>query len=520
MVYQRTNRILSALSVAFITLSACAAKDPDVDDTPADDISERGGIGVIESHVTAGDITIDPRRSLAVTDVALQSQFTLEAVLNQLAVQSQMPGLTGLKLFQQLWDTQNTAAAGLTDARHCDAEGGTLNGFPYSCRTEGAMATSPMSLFSIVGVYNRFDLASPEGFDCGEYRMVFARNDGRRAFIIFEAVLPNPERFDGVFGCRPVQEFWAQLTSVADPATRAARLHDFYFQGLPHFGPVISINNSGGFGSVRQGQVRVNQFVQAPWELHEFKLLRTTPTALKVVPSTVKVNPFGDLFRDGGSNPQTAAFQAFFPSQVQKLALNDINRFDMFVNSQFNAGESNVNATGNYSSLFSATSAFAGAIQAELTRIGSTLTPANIVARAQALSCAGCHQLSNGADLGGGLIWPASAAFVHSTEFQETGPDGARFRISPALTDVFLPNRSNIMRSFLSRTRCTPGSTRCDFACGFGGGQSSDDCIVKCSADGSTWEQFDNCGWAQNGTSSASCQDSTSTPPHATCLVF
>jgi len=506
-----------------VALSACVASDPGAPAEPAGDLSDRGGIGVNESAVTTPTVTIDPRRSLAVTDVALQSQFTLDAVLNQLAAQSP-PGVTGLDLFHQLWDTQNPAASGVTSVRHCDAEGNTLNSFPYSCRTEGAMATSPMSLFSIVGVYNRFDLADPGGFDCGEYRMVFARNDGRRAFIIFEAVLPNSsDRFDGVFGCRPVENFWAQLTSVADPATRASMLRNFFFQGLPGFGPVISINNYGGFGSFRQGQVRVNQFVQPPWELHEFKLLRSTTAnvPVKFVPSTVKVNPFGDLFRDGGSHPRTAAFQQFFPSQVQKLALNDINRFDMAMSDTFNAGESNVDATGNYTALFaSGTGVFAGAIQTQLTRIGSTLTPANIVARAQALSCAGCHQLSNGADLGGGITWPASAGFVHSTEFQETGPDGPRFRISPALTNVFLPNRANILSTFLSRTRCIPGSTRCDFACGFGNGASSDDCIVKCSPDGSTWQPFENCGWAQNGTSSASCQDSATSPPQATCLLF
>jgi hypothetical protein len=504
-------------------VGACVAHDPGTADDVAGDVSDRGGIGVIESGVTAASITVDPRRSLAVTDVALQSQFTLEAVLNQLAAQSQTPGLTGQQLFQQLWDTQNTAAAGITGTRHCDAEAGTLNGFPYSCRAEGAMASSPMSLFSIVGVYNRFDLASPEGYDCGEYRMVFARNDGKRAFLIFEAVLPNQvqDRFDGVFGCRPVENFWAQLSAVADPAVRAAQLHDFFFQGLPDFGPVISVNNYGRLGGIRQGQVRVNQFVQAPWELHEFKLTRATSNApFQFVPVSVKVNPFGDLFRDGGAHPRTAAFQQFFPSQVQKLALDDINRFDMTITSTFNAGESNVNASGNYATLFSPATAFAGAIQAELNRIGSTLTPANIVARAQALSCAGCHQLSNGADLGGGLTWPSSAGFVHSTEFQEVGPDGARFRISAALTDVFLPNRANILQSFLARTRCIPDSTRCDFACAFGGGQTSDDCIVKCSSDGSTWVPFANCGWAQSGTSSSSCQDSVTSPPQAICAHF
>jgi hypothetical protein len=42
---------------------------------------------------------------------------------------------------------------------------------------------------------------------------------------------------------------------------------------------------------------------------------------------------------------------------------------------------------------------------------------------------------------------------VHSTEFQEAGPDGPRFRISPALTNVFLPNRASILSAFLSLSR-------------------------------------------------------------------
>jgi vibriolysin len=63
---------------------------------------------------------------------------------------------------------------------------------------------------------------------------------------------------------------------------------------------------------------------------------------------------------------------------------------------------------------------------------------------------------------------------------------------------------------------CTPGATRCDYACSFGGGMSSDDCVVTCRADGSGWVNSANCGWAQNGTSSESCSQLTSTT--ATCF--
>ncbi len=54
---------------------------------------------------------------------------------------------------------------------------------------------------------------------------------------------------------------------------------------------------------------------------------------------------------------------------------------------------------------------------------------------------------------------------------------------------------------------CTPGARSCDFACGYGGGYSSDDCIVQCNAAGNGYVTVDNCGWAQNFPYSSSCLD-------------
>src|SRR5688572_11075726 len=78
-------------------------------------------------------IVVDPRRSLAVTEVEILEGFKFDRVLDQLVEQSEVPGLTSLALFQQWWDTQNPP--GCT---------GTLNGYPYQCRPapmEGAQAT-------------------------------------------------------------------------------------------------------------------------------------------------------------------------------------------------------------------------------------------------------------------------------------------------------------------------------------------------------------------------------------------
>jgi hypothetical protein len=455
-----TKAVPLFLSALALGAGACADNAPG-DDSGSDHMhSDRGGIGVVQQAIVP--TALDIRRSLAVTDQVITSTFTLDSVLSQLAAQSAVPGLTGQRLFAQLWDTQNSAATGVTTGPHCDDNGGTLNGFPYQCRpSEGAQALNPateITRYSLIGLFNRFDLASARGEDCGEHRLVFGRTSGGgRAFIIFEAVLPNPTPSLGLEGCRPVANFWAGLTSNGDPASRAALLHDFYFNGLPGFSPVIHIDNYGNLGVPHPtGQVRINEFISPPWMLREFKLQKLSATTMQFTPVTVKTNPFGDLFSPTSASPQTAAFQnTFLPSAVAGLAVNDINLFNYAVPDSFNSGQSNsqnFGGTDDFSARFNPASALAVNIQTQLTAIGSLLTPANIVARAGALSCGGCHQLSNGATLGGGLpSWPSSAGFVHSTEFTEAGPDGTRFRLSAALTGTFLPHRAQVLQNFLNR---------------------------------------------------------------------
>jgi hypothetical protein len=439
-----------------IAAGACATDD----EAPSADLhSDRGGIGVTQQAVVT--TALDARRSLAVTDQAITSTFTLNTVLAQLAAQSGVPGLTATQLFAQLWDTQNTAASGITTGPHCDDNAGTVNGFPYACRpSEGNQAVNAaveINNYNLVGLFNRFDLASTTGADCGEHRMVFAHTSGGRAFIIFEAVVPNPSPSLGLEGCRPIANFWAGLTSNSSVASRATLLHSFYFTGLPGFSPVIHIDNYGNAGLARPtGQVRVNEFIAPPWMLREFHLVKQSATSMKFIPVTVKTNPFGELFSPGSTSPQTAAFQnTFLPGAVAGLAVSDINLFNYNVPDNFNTGQSisqNFGGTDDYSARFNTASPLAAAIQAQLTAIGSALTPANIVARAEALSCGGCHQLSNGAALGGGLpSWPNSAGFVQATEFTEAGPDGTRFVLSSALTGTFLPHRAQVLQNFLNR---------------------------------------------------------------------
>jgi hypothetical protein len=350
-----------------------------------------------------------------------------------------------------------------------------MNGFPYACpRAEGNQATvdpfinptGPNSYMPI-GLFNRFDLAPTNGANCGEYRIVFARRggqtDGQRNLIIFEAMLPNPAPAQGLNGCRPVANFWATLTSNNDVAARAAALKSFYFNGLSGFMPVVHIDNYGNRAS-NTGQVRTNQFMESNWLLREFKLKKACSTcALQFIPVTVKTNPGGSLFSPTSSHALAAEFQSTaFPSQVSALAVNNLNTFNMVLADKFNAGESDSQepptSDANYTAFFgTGASTFRSNIQAQIP-LSSGLTPDQIVARAKALSCAGCHQLSNNASLGGGLVWPNSAGFTHVSEMdpQPSPEGGIRFRISQALTTTFLPHRKAVLESFVN-TSCGDG---------------------------------------------------------------
>ena len=435
---------------------------------------ERRGIGALPEMARTGPsamaITVDPRRSLVVTDQNILVGFPFSFTMNQLVVTSGV-STTTLDLFHQWWDTARPAP-GLGLGTHCNSAGvANMNGFPYTCpRKEGDQALvdpytdflNNNNAYVPVGLFNRFDLANTRGTNCGEYRIAYAKRSGftngfDRNLIIFEAVLPNPEPSKGLEGCRPVANFWADLSSDPDVQSRTQKLRTFYYIGLPGFMPVVHIDNYGNRTTGATGQVRTNQFMQANWLLREFKVqkqCRVLPCALRFVPVTVKTNPGGTLFDPASAHPEAANFQnSDFPAQVSRLAVNDLNLFTMFTSDVHNSGQSDAQSLteNHYVNRFGVgLSPFRANIQAQLTALGSTLTPNNIVARAQAQSCAGCHQLSNGADLGGGLIWPSSQRFTHVSESTEAGPDGPRHRISPALTNVFIPHRKAVFETFIN----------------------------------------------------------------------
>lgn len=516
----KRNKIL-IFPMAVIGLSACAGAEdaPEVAQGTAAAVS----LQPAPTMCLMPRVNVDPRRSLTVTDhnILIPAQggrdFSLTRVLTQLSNQSANGSPSALTMFKQLWDTQNPAP-GLGLGFNCATSGGTpsvVNGFNYGCRAaEGTQATTnpatALANYEAVALVNRFDLAPADGSHCGEYRIVFenGRNVSSRSFLIMEAVLPNPNPSCGIAACRPVQQWWANLTTITDPAIRAQKLEEFYFTGISGFEPVVHYTHfldngvSCGYGCTTPGatgQFRTNTFMQSPWMLKEFKLKRTcrrvtiepipirtaalavddgstslnaastTDTTivcdLDFKPVSVKDNPFNDFFNAASTHPLASAFVDHIDDQVACLAINDVNGFGYCgLDDQFNHNESGALAspTTDYRTIFNASpnnpSALRTSIQGALTAIGSSLTVENIVARAEAQSCKGCHRHASDANLGGGIIFPNSDSggfgFVHNTEQVESGPDGLRFHISPALTDVFLPFRESVMEGYLTRSAC------------------------------------------------------------------
>jgi hypothetical protein len=358
------------------------------------------------------------------------ANFTLQRVLDQIIATSGVSGLTATALFQQWWDTQNPPPGVDTDltAPHCN---GSLNGYPYACRpapAEGAQAScNPFAAASAcryipVGLFMRFDLAPEDGSHCGEYRVVFAKESGRfpdgnqdRLLLIFEAALQNSHLNQGIRGCQKFVRAWAELSEELDQDARREQLEEFYFDGYQEFDPVISYENFGD-NPLSAGQVRTNQFVQPDpprmWNLREFKLQKDCSQGCKLrfVPVSDKVNPFGPLFDPTSAHPNAASFQSNFLAQVARLSGANPNAIGMNSSDVFNSGQSlatSLSDETNYPANFgTAASPFRTAIQNQLTAIGSTLTPDNIVARAQVTACAGCHRFSNNANLGGPITWP------------------------------------------------------------------------------------------------------------------
>lgn len=419
---------------------------------------------IVSIEVNRFDPNIAIDRSVFVHDEATldATQLSMAEVFFRLADQMNQTNnndlISGFDLFARTWDAQNPAdETTATPVEHCTGE---LNGFPVDCRPEeGAQAFTPeqsINEYRLISLVNRLDLRDRRDFlDCGEARMIFALQDAQplRNLVIFEAQLPNPQPGSEA-GCLPIAQFWHSLSAESDPAVRALALRNFYSNGLPeaNVAPVIHIDHF----AEDSGQVRTNQFMRfGTWVLKEYKVGAQNDLKTLFL-TTVKNNPVGELFDVNTVIPDASIFQTDFANGIQNLmgglSFIGLPNFD----NRFNNGQSHSSgpiAENNFTQHFanSADSDFEDLIQLRLAQMRSPLSTAQVINRATAMTCGGCHQpgvfgLTAPDAVGPGQSWPDSLGFVH---VQETPSNGV-FELSPALNNVFLPDRRDDFETYLS----------------------------------------------------------------------
>ena len=418
---------------------------------------------------------LDPARSLVVSNVQLlDNYFPFTRVLDYLVAGS---GTSGGQLIRQMFDTQSPRP-GLADSlsAHCDdflvSGAATFNGFPRRCPTPEAKiaATVPdLRGFRPIALVNRFDMAPADGANCGQYRMiyaaVFAPTSARysRVNLILEAVLPNPHPEMGLRACRPVAQFWADLSSVDSSVERRVRLEKFFFTGIDGFEPVVRTSH---YTAAAGGGIRSRQLASAEtqrWRAYQFRIDQQCPASglctLRMVPDILENVPFGPMFDAANDTAVARAFRDHLVDQIPALAAGDLNRFRMTVDPKFLVVESDPvddYFAFDYLTPFrrsqdsDAGKAFRAQIEAKLAAIGSKLTPEDVVARAQTQTCNGCHFVPQ--NIGDGLIFPGAldthqvSPFVTTTGNEN---ENAGWAPSPAMEKVFMPNRMRMLREFL-----------------------------------------------------------------------
>lgn len=422
------------------------------------------------------DFEIDPRRSLFVTEKAALKALTFKDVMQKLADDAVDLGdqsATPERLFEDWWAQAASPS--------CQTS---VNGFPYDCPRPESEQTAAQAFgdgagaYILTGAVNRTDLAAADWSNCGEQRLVFARRNGPasetftpgRNLLIFEASIPNPAPDRGKRGCAGIASFWAELSDPAlSAAERGERLRSHFLGGWGDPAvEIVSLANYGfhtSYGEAPEldrplGQIRTNQFMgrnSRLWLLREFRPRRIAgETKVTIAPQILAANPEPSLFaaQEGDANAEQARqLGQEIIDQLADLSVPDINRFTIATSLGINTADGHSQKPeGSFLAMFKRDGGN-GIVRNMLAGVTGEaegqLTAEQLVNRVEAMSCSGCHQSSNEKDVGLGADkpWPPSALFVHVDEMTEDDEvSEPSFKLSPALTDEFLPFRLEVFR--------------------------------------------------------------------------
>ncbi|HEX7676705.1 MAG TPA: hypothetical protein VF713_01175 [Thermoanaerobaculia bacterium] len=281
---------------------------------------------------------------------------------------------------------------------------------------------------------------------------------GLRLHIILEPVLRNPNPSAGLAGCRPVAQFWADLTKIDSIDERRAKLEQFYFDGIPGVAPVIDPDHFGiTGGGIRTTQIAAGGSAPRMYQFHLTRDCSGDRCTMLMTPDVLPNMVFGDLFDSTDNSARAAALRDAFVEQVPNLAVRNVNEYFIDIPRDYVIAESDPldnDKAFDYIAPFNrskvAAPDFKNRIQTKLTSIGSTLTPEQIILRAETQNCFGCHFLTG--DVGEGVTFPRSIDSIQQVteDTPETAEGGPRYLISAAMRDTFIPHRMQILIDFLN----------------------------------------------------------------------
>lgn len=360
-------------------------------------------------------------------------------------------------------------------------------------------------------VVNRFDLA-PKGFnpDCGEYRIVYSlkeklmSGDLRRFFLIFEARLPNGRKIStgkidqkSSDRCLDIARFWKSLSDEAlDQDAVASKLNEFFYSTTPGGGKrAIHRENLGlQMGQVR-GSVHGNTLsgtgsILEKWAFQEWRVQlggssKSSEIGIKFTRQPLENNPYFRLFKNKNRNPsdrRLSILKKKFKTKIvdvyvsaltdQGLAKPDpellgpdgkelgpsillINRLGIPpLKSLKKYQEFQAVVTGGDEYNFAASKEIGEFRKLVSDKLGCindcAVNEQDLLQRAQAITCAGCHQFSSQLEIGGvkdivdDIYWPAAGLKYHVQEPKRAGSptkgNDVR-RLSRGLRDEFLKFR-------------------------------------------------------------------------------
>jgi len=369
--------------------------------------------------------TVLPQRSLFERNEAALTGFGMATTLTRIAANGGVAG--GVAWHDAMFKAVSRASQFPGDpGPFCDSDNpgiSRINGFAVACPSNASPLFGHVDVWEPLSVANRFDLAPDGGETCGEARASFyvppgAVNTPARAFMIFEAVVPNPHPEQGLDGCRALQAFWAGLSVIADPAARGAKLAQAYYTGEPSltaagWKPFLTFENFGpGKGRVRTlafgGSINL-------WDFREFRLLAGGGAVVMPVAQSLPVTMFS-ADSEFGEHPKAAGCRTELLDGLATLIPANVNTLGIDLSPAcFNGASNNFDARFEDGIVRPEFASFAGALEARARAIfaGANLTAVQIAARAEfSGTCIGCHQRpdrTSSRDLGQGLLLPVVA---------------------------------------------------------------------------------------------------------------